>query len=550
MTGSPKRPARKKPAAAKKTAREAGRGTACRARKAGPSAIGDGRRGDRLAAGLAAKAASQAAKRGKAARREAFFAEMHGEIEPAALTMALDRVLAATMPALDEPAPARGRARHDAPLAAPAPKAFPVDRTRTGGCRSGRPSRGAARRCRGPRMSGRIRDLAVSPDGQRAYAVSAKGGVWYSGDAGATWAPVGGWAGRSVNSLGNGNMFSGGALLVDFSGGLAAIDVVMVGTGEPRPILTETGSSSQGGIGVLVALGPSFDPIQCRPVGGRHRGRAAERGRRPAPRPPPVGDVARHRRSGAGSCAGGDERRPVPRRAVGAAGGGGGSTRTPQHAAAGGASRARRVHVDGVCGRTQGANNDITDVVWLANGGRDAHRLRPRPQRACSSATTTARHQRRSRSCNPPACRPSPSRTGSRWRRCRARRGSTCSPRSTWPACSTPTLSGNCPMCWPPRSRGLPSPGCRSTCSAARWPPTQGWYDHGLAVEAVGANDRLYLGGSTVMPRERAELELERVAVLPRDACSPGGGRRRSRRLPACRGERPARRRRRRPQRA
>ncbi|QTN41167.1 beta propeller repeat protein [Marinobacter salsuginis] len=45
-----------------------------------------------------------------------------------------------------------------------------------------------------PRVSGRVRDLAISPDGQRAYAGSAKGGVWYTGDGGATWEPVGGWA--------------------------------------------------------------------------------------------------------------------------------------------------------------------------------------------------------------------------------------------------------------------------------------------------------------------------------------------------------------------
>ena len=38
-------------------------------------------------------------------------------------------------------------------------------------------------------------------------------------------------------------------------------------------------------------------------------------------------------------------------------------------------------------------------------------------------------------------------------------------------------------------------------------PPTQAWYDHGLAAEVVGANDRIYLGGSTVMPRNDAEGE-------------------------------------------
>lgn len=42
-----------------------------------------------------------------------------------------------------------------------------------------------------PRVSGRVRALAVHPDGQRAYAGTANGGVWYSDDAGASWLPVG-----------------------------------------------------------------------------------------------------------------------------------------------------------------------------------------------------------------------------------------------------------------------------------------------------------------------------------------------------------------------
>ena len=44
-----------------------------------------------------------------------------------------------------------------------------------------------------PRVSGRIRDLAVHRDGTRAYAATARGGVWYTDDGGSTWAPVGAW---------------------------------------------------------------------------------------------------------------------------------------------------------------------------------------------------------------------------------------------------------------------------------------------------------------------------------------------------------------------
>src|SRR5262245_32804785 len=38
-----------------------------------------------------------------------------------------------------------------------------------------------------PRITGRINALAVHPDGERIYAASANGGVWYSGDGGANW---------------------------------------------------------------------------------------------------------------------------------------------------------------------------------------------------------------------------------------------------------------------------------------------------------------------------------------------------------------------------
>src|SRR6266436_773109 len=44
-----------------------------------------------------------------------------------------------------------------------------------------------------PRVAGRVRDIAVSPDGQRAYAAAANGGVWFSKDGGDTWSPLGNW---------------------------------------------------------------------------------------------------------------------------------------------------------------------------------------------------------------------------------------------------------------------------------------------------------------------------------------------------------------------
>ena len=44
-----------------------------------------------------------------------------------------------------------------------------------------------------PRVSGRVRDIAVSPNGKRIYIAAAGGGVWYSSDTGSTWSPVGNW---------------------------------------------------------------------------------------------------------------------------------------------------------------------------------------------------------------------------------------------------------------------------------------------------------------------------------------------------------------------
>ena len=43
-------------------------------------------------------------------------------------------------------------------------------------------------------ITGRVREVEVSPNGLRVYAATANGGVWYSSDQGSTWMPVGGWA--------------------------------------------------------------------------------------------------------------------------------------------------------------------------------------------------------------------------------------------------------------------------------------------------------------------------------------------------------------------
>ncbi len=107
-----------------------------------------------------------------------------------------------------------------------------------------------------PLVTGRISDLQVSPDGRRLYASSAKGGLWYSGDAGATWDPVGNWANAARGPGGNLSGLAIGAILVTF-GATAAQDHVVVGTGELTPFQTQHGAGRVGGIGILSAVGPA-----------------------------------------------------------------------------------------------------------------------------------------------------------------------------------------------------------------------------------------------------------------------------------------------------
>jgi hypothetical protein len=118
-----------------------------------------------------------------------------------------------------------------------------------------------------PRATGRVRDVAVSSDGRRAYAATAKGGVWYTDDGGATWSPVGGWAARSAVAGGVHNAQSCGALLVAFADppgpdpkADAARDFVLVGTGELQGFGRPPARPALAGRGVLAALGPATKP--------------------------------------------------------------------------------------------------------------------------------------------------------------------------------------------------------------------------------------------------------------------------------------------------
>jgi len=116
----------------------------------------------------------------------------------------------------------------------------------------------------GPLVSGRVRDLAVSSDGTRVYAATAKGGVWFSEDAGSTWEPLGGWANEPRLSGGNVSSFACGCLLVAF-GASVEDDFVMVGTGEIGATQSGVNSSGMRGMGVLVATAPSDQSLNSIP---------------------------------------------------------------------------------------------------------------------------------------------------------------------------------------------------------------------------------------------------------------------------------------------
>jgi hypothetical protein len=108
-----------------------------------------------------------------------------------------------------------------------------------------------------PRVAGRVRALAVSPDGQRAYAGAAGGGVWYSGDGGAHWTALDFYASTldGAGALHPADALTVGALAVRW-GATAAADVVYVGPGE-RPPRAGAPAGTVQGVGIRVATGPA-----------------------------------------------------------------------------------------------------------------------------------------------------------------------------------------------------------------------------------------------------------------------------------------------------
>ncbi|GLC24870.1 cell envelope integrity protein TolA [Roseisolibacter agri] len=191
---------------------------------------------------VAQRASRKAQRRGRALQRAAFLAERAGVFDERALSEAMARRLAA-----DEEG-----AGDDIASALPGSD---VKRWVPIGPSVVRRGQAEGR----PRVTGRIRDVQLSADGRRAYAASAKGGVWYSDDAGASWSPVGGWSDRAARAGGNNNAKTCGCLLAHF-GATPADDYLLVGTGETIPWtlsnLPVRSTSKQGGVGILAAAAP------------------------------------------------------------------------------------------------------------------------------------------------------------------------------------------------------------------------------------------------------------------------------------------------------
>jgi len=200
------------------------------------------------------RAAAKRAKRGRANERAAFLASTQPDVDRQALSTAVASLVADSDGGVDSRADGAPttRARRTA-----RPLAFP-----TGDARRWVPigpsvvRRGQAEGR--PRVTGRIRDIAVDNTGQRAYAASAKGGAWYTRDGGSTWDPLGGWTAGNRGAGGINTPHACGTVMVHFdAGGDEDLDLVMVGTGEPPGNAPDESVPVHGGVGVFAAVGPA-----------------------------------------------------------------------------------------------------------------------------------------------------------------------------------------------------------------------------------------------------------------------------------------------------
>lgn len=107
-----------------------------------------------------------------------------------------------------------------------------------------------------PRITGRINALAVHPLGERLYAASANGGIWYSGDGGAHWRSLAGLAATATAGISRPSHRNSCHAIAVLFGGSEVGDEVWVGTGEVSAPINGQPGSSLGGVGILHALHP------------------------------------------------------------------------------------------------------------------------------------------------------------------------------------------------------------------------------------------------------------------------------------------------------
>jgi hypothetical protein len=182
-------------------------------------------------------------------RRQAWFANPRTGADGAIRSGAHVRALAAR--AAGEPAPLTARYRSGVAFEPPAPSGPQWNPLGPAGV-------GLGQADGDPRVSGRVLSIAAHRDGQRAYAGTASGGTWYTGDAGRHWrcldtyaeaAPLTGRAAGQADAL------AVSAVTVEW-GADPGTDVVYVGTGEPAGL-----PNTFYGVGVRVATGPAADRL-------------------------------------------------------------------------------------------------------------------------------------------------------------------------------------------------------------------------------------------------------------------------------------------------
>ncbi len=108
-----------------------------------------------------------------------------------------------------------------------------------------------------PRITGRINALAVHPQGERLYAASANGGVWYSGDGGASWRSLAGLAETDTAGIVRPSHRNSCHAIAVAWGADETSDEVWVGSGEVSSPIDGQPGSSLGGVGILHALHPA-----------------------------------------------------------------------------------------------------------------------------------------------------------------------------------------------------------------------------------------------------------------------------------------------------